>query len=213
MRQHADAFAATWTALASVVGTECPAEQTVSVFRDPTMLAAWPLTDDAAGLGGERTRSGIDALQASSETMQDIDDDHFRLLRGPGIPAAVPWESVHLGEEQLLFDEETFDVRRMYQRFGLQAPKLNVEPDDHVSLELEFLSQLLVRGMQAEDKGDASADEYFTAHDEFCRDHVLRWVPTFFEQLTDAAETSFYRGIGLLGQDALAAAKRLVVAE
>lgn len=213
MRQHADAFAATWTALASVVGTECPAEQTVSVFRDPTMLAAWPLADEALAPVGERTKQGLELLASSDETMQAIDDDHFQLLRGPGLPAAVPWESVHLGEEQLLFDEETFDVRRMYQRFGLQAPNLNVEPDDHISLELEFLSQLLARGMRAEEHDDARADEYFAAHDEFCRDHVLRWVPTFFEQLTAAAKTSFYRGIGLLGQDALAAAKRLVVAE
>lgn len=212
MRNHADAFAATWTVLASVVGTACPAKQTVDVLRDPTMLAAWPLSDETLAPVGERTKQGLALLASSDETMQAIDDDHFQLLRGPGLPAVVPWESVQLGEEQLLFDEETFDVRRMYQRFGLQAPKLNVEPDDHISLELEFLSQLLARGMRAEEHDEARAAEYFAAHDQFCEEHLFRWAPRCFEKLTDAAHTSFYRGIGLLGQDALDKAKDLIEA-
>lgn len=210
MRPYADAFAAVWTALASAVGTDGPTEQAIAALRDPAMHEQWPLATGECGPVGQHTIQGLSALAESTETLQAIDDDHFRLIRGPGLPEAIPWESVHRSEKQLLFEEETMEVRRAYQRFGLQAPKMHVEPDDHISLELEFLAKLLAQGMDAEDRGDAEAEEYFAAHDAFCREHLLLWAPTFFTRLTDAAQTLFYRGIGLLGQDAMEQARELV---
>lgn len=203
--QHPDAHAAVWTALASVVGTSGPTDQVVAALRSPDMLAQWPLAADAFPAAAEHTRAGVEALLGSSDDAKAIDDDHFRLLRGPGMPIAVPWESVHRSRDHLLFDEQTDQVRVWYQRFHLEAPRLNVEPDDHISLELEFASRLLQLGMEAEDRGDtARAEDCYAAHDMFCREHLAQWGPKFFDQLTGGARTDFYRGVGKLGQGAMA---------
>ena len=42
------------------------------------------------------------------------------------------------------------------------------------------------------------------AHDTFCRDHLLPFAPTFFGLVEQHASTSFYRGVGVLGADAMA---------
>ena len=201
---YADAFAAVWTALASALRTEAPTEEVVAALRNPELLAQWPLTDTELGEVGAGATTGVAELQASDETWQEIADDQFKLIRGPGEPIAVPWESVYRSLEGLLFEAQTMQVREFYKRFNLQAPNLNVEPDDHISLELDFLVQLLTRGLAASAQGDADvARQHLDAHDEFCRTHLLRWGPTFFTRLTDGATTRFYRGIGLLGQDAM----------
>lgn len=202
--EYADAFAAVWTALASALRTEAPTEEVVAALRNPEMLSQWPLADPELGEVGQNATAGLAELEASDESWQEIADDQFKLIRGPGEPIAVPWESVYRSLEGLLFEAQTMQVREFYKRFNLQAPKLNVEPDDHISLELDFLVQLLTRALAAEAQGDADvAVIHLEAHDEFCREHLLRWAPTFFKRLTDGATTRFYRGIGLLGQDAM----------
>lgn len=201
---YADAFAAVWTALGSVLRPEAPKPDVVTAMRNPELLDQWPLLDPELGEVGEQARAGVEELRGSEEPYQEIADDQFRLTRGPGEPIAVPWESVYRSLDGLIFEEQTMQVRQRYKRFNLQAPKLNVEPDDHISLELDFLVQLLTRGLAASEQGDAEvAQVHLDAHDEFCREHLLRWAPEFFERLTNGATTRFYRGIGLLGQDAM----------
>lgn len=202
MNEFADRYASAWTALGSVLRTQPPSEQALSVLRAPAWLDAWPLLDEAAP--HPLLEDGLADLKGSTESAQEIHDDQFRLIRGPGEPIAVPWASVHLSEERLLFDDATMEVRKFYKRFNLQAPRLNVEPDDHISLELDFLVELLTRGLDLEEQGDAeAAQELYDAHDEFCRVHFLHWTPGFFLTLTEAAKTDFYCGIGKLGQHAV----------
>ncbi len=37
----------------------------------------------------------------------------------------------------------------------------------------------------------------------FCREHLLAWAPEFFAAVEEHAQTDFYRGVGILGADAL----------
>lgn len=208
---YADAFAAVWTTLASVLRTEAPTDETIAALRDPELLAQWPLTDADLGPVGAGALAGVTELGSSQESWQEIADDQFRLIRGPGEPIAVPWESVYRSLEGLLFEEQTMQVREFYRRFNLQAPRLNVEPDDHISLELDFCVQLLARGLEAAGRGEPDvASKHFAAHDDFCREHLLQWAPTFFQRLSAGATTAFYRGIGLLGQDAMERLRALI---
>lgn len=196
-----DAWAAAWTVLGRLFQT-APNQETLDAIRSPEMLADWPLPD------GERSAEGLALLAesaATGETAEQVHDDHFLLVVGPGKVKAVPWESVYLSSEGLVFEAQTLEVRQFYRRFGLQAPKLNREPDDHISLELEFCATLLNRAMTALEAGeDAQAVELADAHTDFCRQHLFAWAPEFFRRVEEGADTAFYRGIGILGQDALA---------
>jgi len=199
--QDWDAWAATWTVLGRLFAAS-PDQDSLDRMRSAELLADWPLPD------GERTTEGLALLGRSAargETVDAVHDDHFRLVRGPGKVKAVPWESVYLSREGLVFEAQTLQVRDFYRRFGLQAPKLNREPDDHISLELEFCGTLLARALDAVEADDTDwAESYAQAHAEFCREHLLKWAPEFFKRVELGADTDFYRGIGILGQDACA---------
>lgn len=199
--QDWDAWAATWTVLGRLFAGS-PDRESLDRMRSAELLADWPLPD------GVRTAEGLALLGRSAErgeTVDDVHDDHFLLVRGPGKVKAVPWESVYLSREGLVFEAQTLQVRDFYRRFGLQAPNLNREPDDHISLELEFCGTLLMRALDAVDAADAEGTRtYEQAHAEFCREHLFRWAPEFFQRVEQGADTDFYRGIGILGQDACA---------
>lgn len=198
-----DALAATWSVLGRLV-LDAPTGDMVQALREAAARGEWPLD------GGDRTSEGLRLLADPGPGPRAIADDHFRLFRGPGERLAVPWASVYLSEEKLLFDGGTFAVRDAYARHGLAAPRLNREPDDHIGLELQFLATLLTRALDAEDAGDTPGAAHLLAeHDAFFTDHLLPFAPEFFARVEQHATTSFHRGLGVLGADAVA----LVAAE
>lgn len=201
MSDRLDSLAATWTVLGRLIA-DPPSDETLDALRTIGLRQEWPLSPTA------RTREGLALLAASAasgEVGAAVADDHFHLFRGPGSGVAPPWESVHVSVDRLLFDDETFGVRDAFARHGLQAPNLNREPDDHIALELEFCATLLTRAMDALEAGDvATYDELVAAHDAFCREHLLAFAPEFFRLVEAGARTEFYRGVGILGADAVA---------
>ena len=201
---QADALAAVWTVLARVLA-EPPTADALDALRSEELLQEWPLLDTPRTTADDLTVA-LESLAESRRAGEDaaaVSDDHMHLVKGPRSPLAYPFESVHRSREGLVFERETLQVRGWYSRFGLQAPRLDRDPDDRIDLELEFCSTLLRRGLEALDRGDANASEMlFTAHRDFCREHLLMWAPAFFGQLLTGASTHFYRGMARLGRHA-----------
>lgn len=203
-----DALAAGWTALSRLLLAP-PSDDTLAQVRNPALLDQWPLRDDTGA-----TERGKDLLLRSATAGEDaaaVGRDFARLFIGPERLKAPPWESVHRSREGLLFDAETLQVRQWYSRYGLEAPRLNREPDDHIGLELEFLATLAERALTAleEDRPDDARD-LVAAHQAFLREHVLAWAPALMDLIRENAGTSFLRGVAELGSGALAAAEFLL---
>ena len=119
------------------------------------------------------TKAGLEFLQKwgkngiSDEIYDKMRAEYTRLFIGLDKVKAPPWELVHLGKDRLIFQERTLEVRAWYKRFGLQAEKLHQEPDDHIGLELLFLSQLAALSIQAlTEKDDARFAELLKAQRE-----------------------------------------------
>lgn len=181
------AFAAAWTALSRLL-LRPPSQADLDAVRDPALLAVWPLARDAA------TAEGLRLLADSTEDADAVRRDHNLLFVGPGPLAAAPYESVQRGEERLLFDEQTLEVRAWYARYGLAAPRLNREPDDHVGLELEFLARLAQLALdRPEDAARVTIDL-----GDFLAGHVAAWVPGLADLVVTRAETGFHRGVARL---------------
>ena len=183
------AWMAVWTVLSRLL-LRPPTRDDLVALRDPGLLAVWPL-------GRPGFADGLDLLARSSAAGEDAEAvraDHNRLFVGPGHLRAAPYESVHRSEEGLLFDRETHQVRAWYARYGLQAPLLNREPDDHVGLELEFLSHLAGLALAEPER----AETILADLGRFVSEHPATWVPGLARLITDGAGTHFYRGVGLL---------------
>lgn len=170
---------------------QSPDEETLEQLK--ALLDEWPLeTKDDTAFGLDELRKSFE----KGETAAEIRRDH-NLLYGVTASAKVPpYESVHRNQDQLIFDKETLEVRSEYRKLGLQAPKLNQEPDDHIGLEFNFIAQSCLRSLDALDQGSTTdASKYYGIGAVFMVQHVLEWVPEMLEKAADAADTHFYRGI------------------
>jgi TorA maturation chaperone TorD len=140
----------------------------------------------------------------SDEVFGELRLDYTRLFIGPGKVLAPPWESVYFDEDRLVFQEQTLQVRGWYRRFGLQVEKLYAEPDDHIGLELEFLSHLAQLGLAALEKQDEiEFKRLMKAQQQFLNQHPLKWISLWSQQVEEHAHIDFYRGIGFLTKGAL----------
>jgi len=169
-------------------------ESLVTALRDGAILEDWPLTED------EDTVRGLRALRAGTTTPLDVlGVDHRDLFEGPDHVLACPYESVYLSDEHLTFEQQTLEVRAFYNRFGVQAPSLGKEPDDHIGLELSFIAHLCVLGLDAIDASDEDAQNAMIASvGDFLEQHLLRWVDDCLDRVVEHATTDFYRGLGHL---------------
>lgn len=121
-----------------------------------------------------------------------------------------PWESVHRSQEGLVFEPETMRVRAFYRRFDVRAPRLNVEPDDHVSLECAFLAHLCTGALEALD-GGGDPSRFVKGYRQFVDEHASAWMPQYFEGVIEHADTDFYRGLATLGTATLHHATKAVL--
>ncbi len=165
----------------------------------------------------EETNAGLKLLQnwakqgLSNEIFEGLQADYTRLFIGPGKVVAAPWESVYFNEERLTFQEQTLDVRNWYRRFGLEAEKIYHEPDDHIGLELLFLSHLADLGIQAlNEKDDVRFDELMDAQCKFHKQHVGAWAMTWCGLVEGNARTEFYKGLATLTRGALSELSELL---
>jgi TorA maturation chaperone TorD len=111
---------------------------------------------------------------------------------------------VYCTEERAIFLEQTLQVRHWYARFDLQSEKLHQEPDDHIGLELEFLTHLARLGLQAlETNTSEQFDELIESQRQFLFEHTSRWAPVWCNLAASKAKTDFYRGIAHLTHGAL----------
>ncbi|ADH92958.1 TorD/DmsD family molecular chaperone [Arcanobacterium haemolyticum] len=190
--QDIDAFAAAFTVLGRLHVQ--PADQQTRA-QVCSMLDEWPLSPSVS----EHTATGLELLRESAlaeESDSDVVTDYdtlYGISAGAKVP---PFESVHRGEDRLVFDKQTLEVRSAYAELGLQAPRYNAEPDDHVGLELDFLGRCL----DARLNGNAQA---FDAAVTFTRDHVEQWAPAMLEAAFEQATTSWLKGVIALSRGAV----------
>lgn len=168
---------------------------------DVEFARSWPLEHD------ERTAAGVEALVAAVSNPVDAEalrEDYWALFLGPGPMLACPFESVHRSIEHLTFEDETIAVREAYFEFGLQAPALGREPDDHIGLELAFVGELAAAALTALESGDSDAYErLLDGARRFVDEHLALWAPEFAQMVISGARTDLYRAVGLLLAGAL----------
>lgn len=148
--------------------------------------------------------------EISSEDFSALSADYVRLFAG-GKVHAPPWESVYFGDERLIFQQRTIDVRQWFKRFGLEAEKIYQEPDDHIGLELLFLAHLATLGIQALNaQNHPRFHELLQAQREFVSDHLGAWAYTWCSLVEQHAKTDFYKGLAFLTRGAVSALAELL---
>ncbi|OCA81500.1 hypothetical protein A8F94_21725 [Bacillus sp. FJAT-27225] len=123
-------------------------------------------------------------------------DEFNYLFVGPNVMPAPPWESVYLGKEHLLFEEETLKVRQSYNAYGLSFIRENNEPDDHIVIELEFLAHLMNEFLTSRE--ELECQKIMADYTAFLEAHFLRWTPAYATLLEQNANTLWFKAASVL---------------
>lgn len=137
--------------------------------------------------------------RVTESELQEAEEEFNRLFLGPGMIVAPPWESVYRSKEQLLFDESTYQVRRCYHEFGLEFVRENNEPDDHITIELEFLMH--VNNLCLQEADFAKLDVLLDHQIDFLDQHIRQWIPAFCAKITKNTDSLLFKGAALLLED------------
>ncbi|MFC5369569.1 TorD/DmsD family molecular chaperone [Arcanobacterium bovis] len=173
-----------------------------------TIYPEWPLQESYTGITtAPETARGLQLWAASFNAHEDAEAiaDDLNLLYGRTATAKIaPYESVHRGQDRLIFDEQTLEVRNFYRELNLEAPHLNREPDDHIGLEFDFIAQAATLWLTAlEHNAPHDAERYRNAVVTFHKEHLSQWAPEFLENAEKLADTKFLQGMLALSQGAL----------
>ncbi|NBJ70005.1 MULTISPECIES: molecular chaperone TorD family protein [Clostridia] len=133
---------------------------------------------------------------------EDLHWDYTRLFVGPFDLPAPPWESVYVRKDRLLFQSNTVDVRNVYLQFGYEVEHKNLEAEDHVGLELDFmfhLNDLTLRSLKNVGlKSKANSTYLIKEQKKFLEIHLLAFISTFSEKVIENAHTGFFSGMARL---------------
>lgn len=141
----------------------------------------------------------IDSLVREKEALLKATQEFNRLFVGPHALPAPLWESVYLGRENLLFEEQTIQVRNCYYDHGLHFVRENNEPDDHIVVELEFLSYLTQQTLESEE--EAYTKKLIEDQAYFLNQHLAKWAHTFGERLYKSTDHPLYQSTAQLLQE------------
>lgn len=180
------------------------------------------LSDDEVGcellaaLGAEPPQTGTE-LDSFAAGLAGADDgkleavrselaaDHASTLLGVSSHPVSPYESVHTSEKHLMKQQAWEQVVHAYAASGFVKAEQYHVPEDHISLELDFMAALGARAATAieavangepESNGKLEeAEKDLNAQLDFLEKHLLVWVPGLCDELEGHARTPFYRGI------------------
>lgn len=184
---------------------DAPDAEFIRMLADERLFDDWPLVND-----DDSTRIGLELLQGFCAGWHDgqlasLKEDYAALFIGPDALLAPPWESVYRSVDHLIFEKQTLEVRAEYQQFGMEIPKLNVEPDDHLGLELRFIAHLANVGLNALSENQLNV--LALVQDEigvFYAEHLSQWSDECLSRIVQHAQTDYYRGVAFLTRGSLA---------
>lgn len=143
---------------------------------------------------------GRDATQLLAEALKELPDppddavldqlaSDYAAVYINNTYRAAPAESAWLDEDGLAFQQPMFQVRDWYRRYGLTVQNWRKRSDDHLVMQLQFISYLCRRSASTEDLREIA---------RFLDEHLLRWQMDFARRVAARCETAFYAGLCLL---------------
>ncbi len=128
-----------------------PMTMTSPVGLDPAFWKAFPVFDEAPWPGPWKPAHAMpkeprSAPRAGEDGPQRVSVEYTRLFVGPPSPAAPPWETMYRGKDVTVgFGQPTFEMRELLRAAGLEVRNANNQYEDHMGIELLYLSELCRR--------------------------------------------------------------------
>ena len=149
-------------------------------WKDLAQLFGGALSEPALSLATWAEKMGG---QKRSDVITIVSVEFTRLFVGPPRPAATPWETTN-GDENtdVCFGEATFEMKERLRELGLALTNDNHQFEDHIGIELLYLSELCKHSVLSPlDQMDTMPEDCFIPSSEFIKEfiqnHLLKWLP------------------------------------
>ncbi len=173
-----------------VVFSGVPNEELIHCLSDEQTGEAFAILSDADDdmmAKMSRFTKKLEGHLAEDEMYIDkLKTEYTRLYVGPGRMVAYPWESTYNGKENLLFQESTLRVRQFYRKYGYLPQEYPHVADDHIALEMHFMSKLSQRALEAFQADNLQeACNMLKGQQMFMKYHLLNWLPKYVAAVSD----------------------------
>ena len=141
----------------------------------------------------------VSAVNEPESYLTKLRQEYTDLFIGPHALPAPPWESVYLSRERALFLEDTLTIRNLYRAEGLIPKEYPLVADDHLSLEIAFMSSLAENALGAYMENCKDIQHHkLQVSKSFLVDHLTIWIPLFTKLLQQQKTTVFYTQAAIL---------------
>ncbi len=106
---------------------------------------------------------------------------------------ALPYASIYIGETGLLNDKPAQEMGIWLERFEIAQRKDFNEPLDHLSIQLDFMGNLVVL---ANHENEEKQESMMTEQETFLESMLLTWLPAFQTELASFDQFGFYKTAG-----------------
>lgn len=171
----------------SLLGT---VRQTSDIGLSPGFWLGFPL------FGSDDIEKACNAMVAYVESLSqnesfdpvtEVSAEYTHLFIGPPKPAAAPWETFYFGEgSDVGFGQPTHEMRKLLREAGLELQNENNQYEDHMGIELLYVSVLCTR--LAEGNGATTSQ----ALKDFLETHPLSWIDKFYAAITADTPNGYY---------------------
>jgi len=125
-----------------------------------------------------------------------LHDDYLRLFCGEQTSLAPAYESKYHKELLEISGHHSSSVSEFYDSYGCQSKFKGKIADDHLGIELLFLTLLIDKYLVLDD--EACCGEMRKEIRRFINLHILSWVPEWNKKVQFYANTLSFKGIGNL---------------
>lgn len=119
------------------------------------------------------------------DTLKQIQSEYDRLFVGPHSLEAPPWRSIYVGDERIIFDENTLELKEYIAEDEIVFVLDSKVPEDHIGYLLEYLSIMYVRLADNESKKTMSRMV------EFIEKFLLGWIEDLGDNIRESG-SEFY---------------------
>ena len=145
--------------------------------------------------------------EPAESLLESLTVEYAALFLGPGGHIS-PHESVQRGNGSL-WGPKTDAVKAYIQAAGFRYEEQEQGMPDHISMELEFMGQLVGEEAKAWIDGDSEkARNALEFQKDFLGKHLGSWAGNFFNEVKNRTEVLFYREIAGLAADFIATEKK-----
>jgi len=154
-------------------------------------------------LGNEHLLQGIDYVEATSDAELGILKMQFARIflstsYATKLKSVVPQESVYLSPNRISMQDQRDEVLEIYYSEGIGKNKDFHEPDDHITAEFHFMSQMSQKSIDDLDSGITAALPRLKLQVDFLNNHILKWVPAVCDDIVEITETNFFKAVAKL---------------